>query len=304
VISLAGIATAIVMTRRWARAPIVAPIAAGAAAVASGLAFAWWWSLGAAVIAATIALVGRSLRRERVLIRAEDPAAGSEVFTLRGVARRIRAAAKATRAWLGRRSRKVTAAIAIAPVVAIVGYAISTRGSNAPKTPAVSLGLSDVARELSELPKPPKLTHRTVPTDIDTSSYHIEACGYWEACWRLSITFHGSKIVEVPSLFPGLSAVPAGWHASIDVTLDDDNLDFTHVLVDVFPSNDVYRHGLAVSSSARGAHFDTNACNSVVATNARFSPPEDLLGDHVVTFVLRPRLELGKCAEWPTTPPP
>src|SRR5436309_3171984 len=82
-VALAGLVASVAMTRRAARLPIAAPFAAVAALAAAAGSAIWWWLVGPAAIALTIALVVRRLRIERDRIQAEDPAAGSEMFTLR-----------------------------------------------------------------------------------------------------------------------------------------------------------------------------------------------------------------------------
>src|SRR5262249_29822820 len=100
--------------------PIVAPIAAVVAAASTGFAPLLWWLVGPAVIAATLAVIARRLRIERDRIQAEDPAAGSEVFTLRGVVRQVRAAFLRCRAFVRWHRRAFVVVAAVGGFIATV----------------------------------------------------------------------------------------------------------------------------------------------------------------------------------------
>jgi len=110
--AIVGVVVAIVMTRQFARRPAMLPSAA-ALAVATGIGavVAWSWLVTPMLLAMTIAIVVRKLGRERTLLAAKDPAAGSEVFTLRGLLRQLRTTASHVK---GPRGRLAVATLAVA----------------------------------------------------------------------------------------------------------------------------------------------------------------------------------------------
>ena len=75
---------AIVMTQALRAPARVAPFATALAFDAGIAAFDDAWLVPIAMLVATVAVVVRKLRNERDLLEAEDPAAGSEIFTIRG----------------------------------------------------------------------------------------------------------------------------------------------------------------------------------------------------------------------------
>lgn len=190
-----GVVTAILMTRRFARLSMMAPIA-GAVAIGTGIGalVSWHWLATGTLLAATITLVVRRLRIERDKLEAEDPAAGSEVFTWRGVVERVRSAAR----YLKTRNAKI--AIGVCVFLAAAFY--NGGGSSQQQQAAFKM---------------PTFTTPTGP--VPTTTYasggtRVEAMGDG----RIKITFDldGDDPVVLTDL-RGLTVVPPGWSARVDV---------------------------------------------------------------------------------------
>jgi hypothetical protein len=129
------------------------------------------------------------------------------------------------------------------------------------------------------------------PADAGTAptSYAVEPCDHGWACYRLTLHFHDHEEIGVPSLFPGMTTVPAGWKAHLVLEPSNAYADPTAVAVSVFVSS--------VPAHWRGSlPFDVTACGNTYSTNAFFQPPRDWHGDHDVVFVVRPQLEVAGCA--------
>ena len=123
-IGFASAIGAIAMTRKALRQPVIATLTLPFGLLATGLTFlgfakgaGYAWALcGLAVIAVAIGLVARTLRDERALLEIDDPAAGSELFTIRGAIRELRAHLMTARVYWRRvplRVRMVTGVVAL-----------------------------------------------------------------------------------------------------------------------------------------------------------------------------------------------
>jgi hypothetical protein len=145
-IACAGIsaALAIVMTKRAARLPIAAPTMMALAVVTGGIAAATsLWLVPLALIVATVALVVRRLRIERDLLQAEDPAAGSEIFTIRGFMRQLRTTASAAIARV-RKVRRRRALVAMAVCAAGLGAALAMFRASPDKPPVAVIAAHQI----------------------------------------------------------------------------------------------------------------------------------------------------------------
>ena len=208
-----GVVAAIVVTRRFARVPVVAAIAGGIALIAAGavsIEVALTGGvpsillLASLVLAATIAVVVRRLRSEREWIDADDPAAGSKLFTLRDAVAAVRRAYGFIRPRV-RRSTVMVAAVCAALVVAA----------------ATSMGNLEISPRLPIVPAaqaapgaPLGLEEKTSP-DL-APRYRVESIG--EGQVYMNVELENGATVEIPGI-AGLEAVPAGWHARIVVRL-------------------------------------------------------------------------------------
>lgn len=197
-IAVAGVVAAIVMTRRAARQPAVAPFAVAIAAATLVFAVAWasWAALAAAVIAGTVAYLSRRLRVERERIETEDPAAGSELFTWRGALRRARAATAA----FGRAARRLAPARAWATAAIVLSVVVIAGGE---------LHERRAPRRAPVLPGVPIVTPEAHAHAVALDDLALPGAG------TLEIPVHGNGTpVELPAI-SGLKTIPAGWHAVI-----------------------------------------------------------------------------------------
>ena len=218
VVAVAGLVAGLAMSRRAMRLPIVGtiagPIAVLSGLVAVGVAFGpselgAWALLGVSTLTGMVALVGRRLRIERDLIAADDPAAGSELFTLRGAIRQVRATLAAIRGALTvanvrsfARRRTTIAAVAVTGVLATAGYAAHAARAH------------DASPEIHSLLQ--------IPDDVgpDTvglaSGYHVQRS--FDGRLRIDVVLADGGPVDVPSLAE-LDTLPPGWRASVTVEL-------------------------------------------------------------------------------------
>ena len=221
IVAGAGLVAAVAMTRRFARVPVVATFAgtiALGATIAAGIA-AWknwgaamWATTAVASISFAVAVIGRKLRKERQLLETEDPAAGSELFTLRGLVKEIRGAFAATRAWMTRRRAAIIAGGVALTTGAAWGVVHHYRHA-APERLAPTASSPLVA----VLP-----THAIVaPTG---SSYSIDRM----ADGRVEITLHfvDLKPIDIPAI-TSLVGVPVGWQARAVVEASPGSVELT-----------------------------------------------------------------------------
>jgi hypothetical protein len=280
--ALVGLVASVAMTRRSARLPIAAPIAAVATLAAAGGAAAWWWLVGPAAIAATVAIVVRRLRIERGRIQAEDPAAGSEVFTLRGVIQQIRASVATTRAFVRAHRRGVVGALA----VVIGGWALLSARHAGDRASAARAAMTPVPTvELGKITATPlagsQSTFRLDPSSCESMTF---ARGN---CVKLEIMFHDHEAMELASVFPGIAAVPAGWHAVLNARFDTAASTGGKLLVTAF-----HQTNQLDSHNATGA-FDAVACDAITPASLRVAPDPKGPSEQHVTLLLYPTLELA-----------
>jgi hypothetical protein len=192
-----GVVLAIAMTKRVARLPVVAPIMMALALTPAVFApLTTLWLVPIAMLFATVALVVRTLRVERDLLQAEDPAAGSEIFTIRGFIRQVRASLAPI----------VTRARSVRPVWAIVAGLLVTAG----------LSMSFLQ------PKPPSKAHLAAAPVA--AQQPIPDLGPSGSKWSAQPTGDGRLEVRIDlvdgrpigiGMLGGLSHVPTGWSARI-----------------------------------------------------------------------------------------
>lgn len=251
-----GCAVALVMTRRWARAPMVAPIAAVSAVVALiGVPAAYvllgrvpMWTLAVAAIPTTIAVIARRLRVERTLIDAVDPAAGSELFSWKKsfVAARAQLRRVPARAYIG------AAAFAVAVLVGGGPASYETRTASAIEVqPAAPMPLAAPAVEVADglsaspgeevvaveiyngiaaevygiagfdkLPRGWKMIARVRPLGPQPGGFDVSALGFGSAMRRDSITTIELSTCGTPSPI-GLRIQPKGkeWSGSVKLAI-------------------------------------------------------------------------------------
>jgi hypothetical protein len=123
-IGLTSAVGAIAMTRKLLRQPIVATLALPFGFItlaltlvgfAKGSSLAWPLA-GWAVLIITVGFIVRTLRAERALLEIDDPAAGSELFTIKGALRELRASVRTAGVYWRRvplRARMLTGVVAL-----------------------------------------------------------------------------------------------------------------------------------------------------------------------------------------------
>lgn len=198
-----GLAGAVAMTSRAARAPamaVAAGIVATGALLGAAVGFArgatgvTWWLATAATVAATVALVVRRLRVERERIAAKDPAAGSELFTWRGLARGVRAVV--VKAGSVVTTKRLAAVVGGLVLVTLFGAPVQRVGANVRP-----------AHDVAEAP-----ARATVTANRGTFSHAVQQP--IDHGVAVDLYLDGADAIDVRAL-GGVDSVPAGWTARI-----------------------------------------------------------------------------------------
>jgi hypothetical protein len=186
------------MTKRVARLPVVAPIMMALALTPAVFApLTTLWLVPIAMLLATVALVVRKLRVERDLLQAEDPAAGSEIFTIRGFIRQLRASLAPVVA----RARNVRPVWVLVTGMLVIAGFTSMRFFQHQSAPSTSLVAAPVS------------TQQAVP-DLGPSGSKWSVTPTNEGRLKLEIDLADERPIGIP-MVGGLSHVPNGWSASI-----------------------------------------------------------------------------------------
>jgi hypothetical protein len=200
----AGGVLAIVMTKRAARLPIAAPTMMTLALITSATAFATsLWLVPVALMFAAVGLVVRRLRIERDLLQAEDPAAGSEIFTIRGFIRQLRASASAFVARIKKlpRQRVAIGAGAIAAAIGATMVLIPTKHANQTSQAAVIAGHNTTAKA-------------TIVTEPSGAKSSVEPMG--DGRLMITLDLVDDAPLDIPAL-AGMRNVPPMWMARVKV---------------------------------------------------------------------------------------
>jgi len=242
-IGIAGLVGAIVMTRKFARLPMVATMLipfgalAGAltvAGLAKGLAWAWPMS-GVAVLAMGTGLIVRTLRKERALLEVEDPAAGSELFTIRGLLREISSGmvvAKTQVMKLSRRSRWTA--------VALVAIGAGSSGVMHARNKKAQLAQAPIITPANQQLRP--AITPDFPTDLP---YSVLRNG---DRFEVSATIENNDLT-VPMI--GFNEIPVNWSATLDVTVETGDV-----------TVDVGGEPVTMSPHSVAHHFTIDACRA------------------------------------------
>jgi hypothetical protein len=174
------------------------------------------WLVPVALIVASVGYMARRLRIERGLLEAEDPAAGSEIFTIRGALRQVRTAVSAVVARV-RTVRPVWVLVAGLLVIAGVTATKLIAIERAP-TAQLAAGPGAVTPGAS-----PTLTPTVGPTG---SRFTVEPAGQ-DGELVVTLDLLDEQPIEIPAL-AGLSEVPSGWQARVVIAqLEGGALQFT-----------------------------------------------------------------------------
>lgn len=282
--ALAGVVAGIMMTRSWMRSDRIAPIAAMACLFTSGLAVTTLWQREAdlawaftalSVITGAMAFVNFRLRSERKALEIEDPAAGSELFTLRGFYESVKTTALAARRHISPKMAVGLGAFALLLVCA--GDRMTsltptkTAAAAAPRTSLVN-------------PKPAVL--------IPGKSSLIKATPLVDGRIRYEVRFVDGKPLTLPDL-ASIQVLPLGWRARVVVSAPEGLV--TPVAVSPFPGNrEVY--ALHLSDDAREHRFSFSACDGDTDLGLELVPDAGAPQELVAMFIVEPTLELAPCA--------
>jgi hypothetical protein len=287
-IGFASTIGAIAMTRKALRQPVVATLALpfGFAATALTVVGFWkgssfaWLLCGLSVVVVAIGLVARTLREERSLLEVDDPAAGSELFTIRGAIREVRTQLAAARThWhrLPARYRMGTCLVALAgctwgAVHYWRGYAHAQKAEaayNAAIAPTAQLEPNDLT---PAMPQAPNAMVKPTTSKIDRigSRFWVEA----------TLDANGDAVIPMV----GFKTLPEGWRATLDLELvSHDPLGF------ITESNDV-RY---LSSDSPKMQLSVDACSGNKLLAVHVTQPH--APNKKITFWVVPTLTVATC---------
>ncbi len=207
-----GAVLAVAVTKRAARLPVVAPVmgvvavgmAGFVAFAAAGLgAEVTPWLVPIALIVASVGYMARRLRIERGLLEAEDPAAGSEIFTIRGALRRLRTAV----------STVVARVRTVRPVWVLVAGLLVIAGVTATKLLAIQRAPLPRAEVAAVVAPTPVVRSTVAPTG---SRIWVEPVGR-DGTLEIRLDLYDEQAIEIPAL-AGMAEVPPGWQARVVLT--------------------------------------------------------------------------------------
>jgi len=255
---VAGVVSAIVMTRRFARLSTVAPVA-GALAIATGVAaiVGWHWLVTGTLLATATAFVVRRLRIERAKLQAEDPAAGSEMFTWRGVVDRVRSLAR----YLKGRNAKIALGASVFLVAAFYNSGTPAR------QPAMTKSMT--------------MTNVTMPNPAVPNSGGYRFVSLGDGRLQIVAELEAKTPLDIQS-FSGLAMVPPGWMLNVGVEVRD--LDRTGSAIVSMEDQHIEKEG-AFSISACG--MAAKPINMRIESAERGS----------VNVIIRPTLLPATCGE-------
>jgi hypothetical protein len=243
-----GIACGIVMTRRWARVPQAATIAGAlACALAIGvpvaavqLGTAPLWLIAPALVATAIAIVVRRLRVERALIDAVDPAAGSELFSLRRTLATLRATVP---------PRAIAGVLSFCGLLLVGGDAVSVEPSPA---------------------RGAKLTIATAPSVVAeiTPAQPAVRLELPRHAARADVAIYGGTFSEIRGI-AGLEQLPEGWKLTATVRLVEPAPGHVRVRALGFGSA---KHELDPETGTMVSTVEITACGASAPVGLRVEP--------------------------------
>jgi len=286
VAAIAGVIAAIAMTRRGARSPRVTSPALFISAVTGGIAAyslihrnmpATWVCTVLSVIAGSIAVINWRLAKERAALEVNDPAAGTELFTLRGFFEACKQAALGVRSHIS--PSMVVGAATFGVLVIFAGSPVTQMG-----TKSASAGTMRPVRGSVVQP-----IRKALP---GSSSYTVLPTG--DGRLRVAATFVDGKPLDLSGL-SGIAELPQNWKASVIVRLESNDLPGA-LSVTPFPG-DPNIAALHVDNGSNEQRFSTEVCDNReqplgLALVPDPSWPE---GEYHATFLVEPKLELSIC---------
>lgn len=285
VCALAGIIAAIVMTRPAARREGVTTFAAIASMLSGALAAGTlvqreveltWLLTALSVITGAVAFVTWRLKVERKALEIDDPAAGSELFTLRGALDSLRGLAAGIRRHIS--ARMVVGVGAFALLLVCAGD-------------RTALGPTQVAAATSLRPTSVKAAPLVIPGKTSLLLARPTSDGRI----RFDVRFVDGKPITLFDLH-GFSSLPKGWRARVTVSLVDSALPGM-VAVSPFPGNtDVVP--LSLGEGSNDHRFVFSACEQDADLGLALVPHDNWAqGTYDAGFLVEPTFELAPCAE-------
>jgi hypothetical protein len=284
VAGVAGVIAAVTMTRRAARSPRVATpawfiavamgVIAAVALVKRELPVTWLCTV-VSVISGSIAFINGRLAKERAALEVNDPAAGSELFTLRGFIDACKRNVASARAH-------ITPAMVVASCA--FGVLLVCAGGPVP---------SGKAAASAQRMHPITLSVPTAQAaQLGTSSY--EATPSTDGRLRITATFVDGKPISVVGL-NGIAVVPKNWKARVVVSLDKSDLP-GQVAVTPFAGDDTVA-ALHMGGDALEQRFTTGVCDEDEQQLGLSLVPDPTwpAGTYTATFLVEPSLELALC---------
>lgn len=252
-IGVGGVIGAVAMTRKMMRQPAIAIVMLPFGMLSTGFAFfalakgtTYAWPLCAvAVIVTGIGVVARILKKERALLEVDDPAAGSEIFTIRGALRELKQGLVAMHRGyrgLAPRSRMMVMAGGLGLIAG--GVYLKVRPTEPERNIKIDL---QTATQIHLA----KADHLVVSTQVSTDFTH----DHRQKVERIADRFRVEAVLDehgeatIPMI--GFSTVPLNWRADLEVTLDSNDG------VGVIDRSDVHY----LSAETPRLHVVTEACN-------------------------------------------
>lgn len=286
VAAVAGAIAAIVMTRPGARSPRVTTPALLVSAASGGIAAfslvnrdmpATWVCTVVSVISGSIAIVNWRLAKERAALEVNDPAAGSELFTLRGFIETCKHAALGVRAHIS--PSMVVGAGVFGLLVVCAGSPVSPGTQSASASPSRSVRGSTVQPLRKAFP--------------GSSSYTVIPTG--DGRLRITATFVDGKPLEIAGGLSGIDVLPQNWKAHVTIRLETNDLP-GGIAVTPFPGDERIAM-LHLDSDSTEHRFSTDVCDSRDQALGLTLVPDSSwpAGEYRATFLVEPKLELSAC---------
>jgi FtsH-binding integral membrane protein len=267
---VAGVVGALAMTRQATRAPKAAAALLGLA-FAIGVAATFRHSLAVAavtIVPLTMALIVRRLRAERAAIAAIDPAAGSEILSLRDVLRATWTSLRALGRFAG---RPATLRAVVGLVVIGVGWAYAHRVKHS-AAPAAPPPVQVAAAAPTTVP-------HMYPSQLGASSFAIQQKMNGDGVIKIDADLDG-KPLELGHL-AGLYNIPPSWRASVVIKLVGEPVIVTPFL------------GSAPETLENTQTFTSSSCGNVQQLGLRLEPM--LSRPYHVTLYVTPTMAPVDC---------
>jgi hypothetical protein len=288
-IGLASTVGAIAMTRKALRQPVTATLALPFGLVATAVTFVGFakgnsfaWALcGVAVVVVAMGFIARTLRDERALLEIDDPAAGSELFTIRGALRELRASVRTAGVYWRRvplRARMLTGVVALlgcgwGAIHYWRGY-VRDHASYDKATIALAQHPQVDVNELMPAPINPPNVNPNVPV---TSKVDRIGNRFWV---EAMLDANGEAVIPMA----GFKTLPENWRATLAIEMvSSDPLGF------VGENNEV-RY---LSSTSPRMELAIDACKGSRALSVHVEQPHS--PNKKITFWVVPTLTLATC---------